>query len=394
MMVSHMKGKPKPSGNIGVRQIIVFNFAILAALLGSWILYLWWTLNGLDDRTQKAFYINTPYRIGLKQGDFLIQDLRAILTSIRDNLKITNLDQTITILVLKRSELEKIIRFSIKDIGIEGASESTYTETLHAVSVVIGQIVEEIERFEQIVKDWQQNEAQLTRLHANYLETLGAVERNVRASLHVTLAAEIAFAENKTTLQNLVDNFIEFKLGWLGTTYDLRVDANELVDDVLKYSGLLERRNGEGHIQGIRLLVNKLQLYKRLPSSQWLDKLGDLTTELESLTTGDAGLLEIVKKRNRQHDRLLSRIDFSVHLTKEASDLFKKISTAVENDLTASLSSQKQVIRRAKIVFILFSGFLLAILAILFYSQFLRRLGKRPPLMRDRFLALVEQLPV
>jgi two-component system sensor histidine kinase/response regulator len=377
MMVSHIKGKRKPSGDIGVRQIIVFNFAILIALLGSWIFYFWWTLNGLEDRTEKTFYTKTPHRIGLQQGDFLIQDLRTILTSISENLQITNLDQTVAILRLKRSELDQIPHFSIKDITTEGAGESSYTETLHAVSVAIDQIAEEMERFEQIVIHCRQKEAQLTRLHANYLQTLGAVERNVRASLHVTLAAEIGFAENRTTLQNLVDNFIEFKLGWLGTTYDLRVDANKLLDDAVKYSRLLERRNDERHIKEVRLLVNELQLYKRLPSSQWLDKLGDLTMELESLTTGSAGLLEIIETRNSRQNQLRSSIGLAVHLTKEASDLFKKKSTAVENDLTVNLFSQKKTIIRAKIVLILFSVGLLGFLAILFYSQFLRRLVNR-----------------
>ena len=377
MMVSHIKGKPKPSGDIGVRQIIVFNFAILIALLGSWIFYFWWTLNGLESRTEKTFYTKTPHRIGLQQGDFLIQDLRTILTSISENLHITNLDQTVAILRLKRSELDQIPHFSIKDITTEGAVESSYTETLHAVSVAIDQIAEEMERFEQIVKHCQQNIAQLARLHANYLQTLGAVERNVRASLHVTLAAEIAFAENKTILQNLVDNFIEFKLGWLGTTYDLRVGANKLLDDAVKYSMLLELRNDERHIKEIRLLVNELQLYKRLPSSQWLDKLGDLTMELESLTTGSAGLLEIIETRNSRQNQLRSSIGLAVNLTKEASDLFKKISTAVENDLTVNLFSQKKAINRAKIFLILVSVGLLGFLAILFYSQFLRRLVNR-----------------
>jgi signal transduction histidine kinase/CheY-like chemotaxis protein/HPt (histidine-containing phosphotransfer) domain-containing protein len=377
MMVSGIQGKPKSSGDIGVRQIIVFNFVILIALLGLWIFYFWWTLNTLEDRTEKTFYTKTPHRIGLQQSDFLIQDLKTILTSISENLQITNLDQTIAILRLKRSELDQIPHFSIKDIAIEGAGESSYTETLHAVSVAIGQIAEEMERFAQIVKHCRQKEVQLTRLYADYLETLGAVERNVRASLHVTLAAEIAFAENKTTLQNLVDNFIEFKLGWLGTTYDLRVDANEMLDDAVKYSRLLERRNDERYIKEIRLLVNELQLYKRLPSSQWLDKLGDLTTEFESLTIGDAGLLEIIETRNRQHKQLRSSIGLAVLLTKEASDLFKKISAAVENDLIVNLISQKRAIDRAKIVLILFSVGLLAFLAIFFYSQFLSRLVDR-----------------
>ncbi len=377
MMVSRIKGKPKPSGDIGVRQIIVFNFAILIALLGSWIFYFWWTLNGLEDRTEKTFYIKTPHRMGLQQADFLTQDLRTVLTSISENLQIINLDQTIGILRLKISELDQIPHFSIKDIAIKDGGESSYTETLHAVAVAIGQIAEEMERFEQIVKYCQQKEAQLTRLHTNYLETLGAVERNVRATLHVTLAAEIAFAENNTTLQNLVDNFIEFKLGWLGTTYDLRVDANKLVDDTLKYCRLLERRNDERHTEKIRLLLNKLQLYKRLPSSQWLDKLGVLTAELESLTTGDDGLLKIIETGNSQHNQLRSSIGLAVNLTKEASDLFKKITTAVENDLTVNLFSQKKAIDRAKIFLILFSVGFLGFLAILFYSQFVRRLVNR-----------------
>jgi two-component system sensor histidine kinase/response regulator len=377
MKVSRIKGKLKPSSDIGVRQIILFNFAILIALLGSWIFYFWWTLNGLEDRTEKTFYIKTPYRIGLQQGNFVIQDLRTILTSISENSQITNLDQTIAILKVKRRELDQIIHFMNKDLAIEGAGESSYSETLRAVSVVIGQIAGEMESLEQVVKHCQQKEAKLTRLHANYLETLGAVERNVRASLHVTLAAEIAFAENKKTLQKLVDNFIEFKLGWLGTTYDLRVDANELVDDAVTYSRFPERRNDERYIKEIRLLVNELQLYKRLPSSQWLDKLGELTTELESLTTGDAGLLEIIETRNSRQDQLHSGIELAVHLTQEASDQFKKISTAVENDLTANLFTQRKIIGRTKIVLILFSGGLLAFLAILFYRQFLRRLVNR-----------------
>jgi signal transduction histidine kinase/CheY-like chemotaxis protein/HPt (histidine-containing phosphotransfer) domain-containing protein len=377
MMVANIKGKPKPSGDIGVRHIIVFNFAILIALLVSWIVYFWWTLNGLEDRTEKTFYIKTPHRVGLQQTNFLIQDLRTTLTSISENLQIANLDQTIAILRLKMSEFDQIPHFSIEEIAIEGTDEGSYMETSDAVSVAIGQIIEKMEKFEHIVKHCRQKEVQLTGVHANYLETLGAVERNVRSSLHVTLAAEIAFAENKTTLQNLVDNFIEFKLGWLGTAYDLRFDANKLLDVAVKYSRLLERRHDERYIEEIRLLVNELQLYKRLPSSQWLDKLGDLTTELESLTTGDAGLLEIIETRNSQHNQLRASIERAVHLTKEASDLFKKISSAVENDLAVNLSSQKEAIDRAKIVLILFSVGLLGFLAILFYSQFLRRLVNR-----------------
>jgi signal transduction histidine kinase/CheY-like chemotaxis protein/HPt (histidine-containing phosphotransfer) domain-containing protein len=382
-MISHIKGKLKSSVRLGVRQIIVFNFAILIALLCSWIFYFWWTLNGLEHRTENTFYIKTPYRIGLQQGNFLIQDLRTILTSIRENLQITNLDQTIAILKLKKSELDQVIHFSKKDVAIEGAGESNYADTLRAVSVVIGQIAEKIESFKQIAQHCQQNEARLTRLHADYKETLGAVERNVRASLHVTLAAEIAFAENKTTLQTLVDNFIEYKLGWLGTTYDLRVDVNHLVVDAVKYSSLLERRNGEKQVEEIRLLVDKLELYKRLPSSKWIDKLADLTTELESLTIGDAGLLEIIEMRKRQYHHLRASIDRADRLTKEASELFKKINIAVENDLTASLFSQKKVIDRAKIVLILFSGGLLAFLAFFFYAQFLRRLVNRLEYLSD-----------
>jgi hypothetical protein len=56
MMVSHIKGKLKSSVGFSVRQIMVFNFAILIALLCSWIFYFWWTLNGLEDRTEKTFY--------------------------------------------------------------------------------------------------------------------------------------------------------------------------------------------------------------------------------------------------------------------------------------------------------------------------------------------------
>jgi len=383
MKISRIKGKLKPSGDIGVRQIILFNFAILTALLGSWIFYFWWTLNGLENRTEKTFYINTPHRIGLQQGNFLIQDLRTILTSISDNSQISNLDQTIAILKVKRRELDQISHYSMPGIAIEDAGESNYGETLQAVSVAIGQIADEMESFGQVVKQCQQMEAQLTRLHANYLRTLGAVERNVRAQLHVTLAAEIAFAENKTTLQKLVDNFIEFKLGWLGTAYDLRVDVNRLLDDAVKYSRLPELRRDDRYVEEIRLLVNELQLYKRLPSSQWLDKLADFTTELESMTTGAAGLLESIKTRNSQYNQLRSKIDLGVHLMQEASDQFKKISTAVENDLTANLFSQKRAIGRAKIVLILFSGGLLAFLAVLFYSQFLRRLVNRLEYLSD-----------
>jgi signal transduction histidine kinase/DNA-binding NarL/FixJ family response regulator len=377
MNVSRIKDESKPSGKIGVRKIILFNFTILMALLGSWILYFWWTIDGLEDRTEKTFYIKTPYRIGLQQGIFLIQDLRTTLTSISENLPITNLDQTIAIFILKRRELDQILNLSIAKTAIVATGEGSFNKTSHAVSMAIGQIIEELGKFEQIVKHCRQKEAQLTRLHANYLETLGAVERNVRATLNVTLAAEIAFAENKKTLQNLVDNFIEFKLGWLGTAYDLRVNSNRLLDDASKYSRLLEQNSDERYIEEIRLLVNELQLYKRLPSSRWLDKLGDLTTELESVTIGDAGLLEIIKTRNRQHTQLHYSIDRAVHLTKEASELFKKISNALENDLTTNLLSQKETIDRAKILLILFSIGLLGFLAILFYIQFLRRLVNR-----------------
>ncbi|MBW2437138.1 MAG: hypothetical protein JRF29_07655, partial [Deltaproteobacteria bacterium] len=377
MKVSLIKAKPKPTADKGVRRIILFNFAILIALLGLWILYFWWTLSGLENRTEKTFYIKTPYRIGLQQGNFLIQDLRTILNSISDNLQITNLEQTIAILKLKRSELDQIINSSIKDIAIEGGVESRYTENLLAVKAVINQATEEMANFAQMVKHCQQKEAQLIRLHDNYLETLGAVERNVRATLNVTLAAEIAFAENKTTLQNLVDNFIEFKLGWLGTTYDLRVDAHKLVDDTLKYCRLLEQRNDVINTEKIRLLLNKLQLYKRLPSSKWLDILEEMTAQLQSLTMGDDGLLKIIETGNSLHNQLRSSIGRAVHLTNEASDAFKKISTAVENDLTVSLFSQKKAIDRAKVVLILFSVFLLGFLAIFFYNQFLRRLVNR-----------------
>ena len=129
MMASRIKGKPKPSGDIGVRRIIVINFAILIALLGSWFFYCWWTLDGLEDRTEKTFYIKTPHRIGLQQCDFLIQDLRTILTSIKENLQITNLDQTIAILRLKMSELDQISDFSIEENAIEGTGEGSYTVT-------------------------------------------------------------------------------------------------------------------------------------------------------------------------------------------------------------------------------------------------------------------------